>query len=267
VLWFSAVQKDNNSNQAQGSRPIGWRADARPSSLAIGFLTVLVMLGLVGCGPIDLGFLSSIESQSADVAAAEEANHPSVESPLELIGESGDAVRRLLGEPRGRLHTADGVVWLYPQWRVQLDAQQQVTAVERELAVPVATPAASSRSAAVPVGGGSTHQRALTVVSNGGREVDLGSLLAPGKITVVDFYADWCGPCRRLSPHLERLAREDPDVNVVKVDIVKWNTPVTRQYNIRSVPNLRVYDRSGRVVGSPTSDFRQVLRQVEQAKR
>jgi hypothetical protein len=50
------------------------------------------------------------------------------------------------------------------------------------------------------------------------------------------------------------------------VDIVKWNTPVTRQHNIRSVPNMRVYDRSGRTVGAPTSSFQQVVKDVQKAK-
>jgi len=66
---------------------------------------------------------------------------------------------------------------------------------------------------------------------------------------VVDFYADWCGPCRVMAPELEKIAREDEDVVLRKVDIVKWDTPVCRQHTIRSVPNVPVYDRRGRQVG------------------
>jgi thioredoxin 1 len=39
-------------------------------------------------------------------------------------------------------------------------------------------------------------------------------------VTVVDFYADWCGPCKQLSPSLEQMARTDPEIALRKIDIV-----------------------------------------------
>jgi thiol-disulfide isomerase/thioredoxin len=260
------MQRNSISGRRLWLCQVGIRIGKPATALAGGFLLVGMILGLTGCGQIDLSFLASLRDEPGGAPTLEEEQDRLVKTPLELIGESADAVQRLLGEPRGRLHTGNGVVWLYPEWRIQIDDERQVTAVEREIPVSAGATGGTARGTAGPaVNPG--QQRALTVVSNGGQEVNLASLLVPGKVTVVDFYADWCGPCRQLSPHLDRLAREDPDVNVVKVDIVKWNTPVTRQHNIRSVPNLRVYDRKGRAVGTPTSDFRQVLRAVEQAKR
>ena len=106
----------------------------------------------------------------------------------------------------------------------------------------------------------------VKVVSNGGRQVNLGSLVSRGKVTIVDFYADWCGPCRQVGPMLERLASSDPNVQLVKVDIIKWKTPVAMQYNISSIPNMRVYDRNGRLVGRPTSSYGDVVKYVKKAK-
>jgi thioredoxin 1 len=91
--------------------------------------------------------------------------------------------------------------------------------------------------------------------------------MIPGKITIVDFYADWCGPCRRISPQLEQLAKTDPDVVLLKINIVNWNTPVTRQFGIESVPNVRVFSRIGSQLGEATSDVSLVKQRVEQAKR
>jgi thioredoxin-like negative regulator of GroEL len=90
--------------------------------------------------------------------------------------------------------------------------------------------------------------------------------MLPGKVTVVDFYADWCGPCRQISPYLERMAAQDPDIVLVKVDIVDWQTPVTRQFGIRSIPNILVFDPRKAQVGNPTHDLRQVADYVKRAK-
>ena len=107
----------------------------------------------------------------------------------------------------------------------------------------------------------------LRMIRKNGARIELSELLAPNQITVVDFFADWCGPCRAISPHLAALASQDPDVVVCQVDMVKWDSPVARQYDLHSVPNLRVYDRSGRMIGQPTSNFRAVLDAVARAKQ
>ena len=106
----------------------------------------------------------------------------------------------------------------------------------------------------------------ITVISHGA-QVDINQHLALGNVTVIDFYADWCGPCRRLSPSLEQMARSDPEIALRKIDIVKWKTAVVQQFNIHSVPQVNVYDRSGRLVGTVVGvDFEKVKSYVAQAK-
>jgi len=107
---------------------------------------------------------------------------------------------------------------------------------------------------------------AIAVISHG-RQIDINQHLALGNVTVIDFYADWCGPCRELSPHLEQMARSDPEVALRKIDIVHWKTAVAQQFNIHSIPQVNVYDRSGRLVGTVLGvDVETVKRYVGQAK-
>jgi thioredoxin 1 len=62
---------------------------------------------------------------------------------------------------------------------------------------------------------------------------------------LVDFYATWCGPCKRLAPALEELAAENPKAAIVKVDI-DASPELAARYGVQSVPTLLVF-RNGRV--------------------
>ena len=58
---------------------------------------------------------------------------------------------------------------------------------------------------------------------------------------VVDFWAEWCGPCKVIGPHLEEIARElGPRAKIVKLNIDE-NPDVASQMGIRSIPTLMVF--------------------------
>jgi thioredoxin 1 len=97
--------------------------------------------------------------------------------------------------------------------------------------------------------------------------VDITKHLALGNVTVVDFYADWCGPCRQVSPSLEQMAKTDPQIVLRKIDIVDWHTPVVKQFSVHSIPQINVYNRGGHLVGTVVgADIEGVKRYVAQAK-
>ena len=100
-----------------------------------------------------------------------------------------------------------------------------------------------------------------------GAQVDINQHLALGNVTVLEFYADWCGPCRMLSPSLEQMVQTDPEVALRKIDIVRWETPVAQQFHVHSVPQVNVYNRGGVLVGTVRGlDFDSVERYVAPAK-
>ena len=65
------------------------------------------------------------------------------------------------------------------------------------------------------------------------------SLIKNG-VVLVDFYATWCGPCKMLSPELEKLAEKRNDVTVLKVDIDQFEE-IAAMYNVRVVPTLILF--------------------------
>jgi thiol-disulfide isomerase/thioredoxin len=88
----------------------------------------------------------------------------------------------------------------------------------------------------------------ISTISHG-EEVDLEQHLVVGKYVLFDFYADWCGPCRQLTPRLEDFAAANQDTFALrKVDIVNWGSQVAQQYRLSSIPHLKLYDPEGRLV-------------------
>ncbi|MCG8476062.1 MAG: thioredoxin [Cytophagales bacterium] len=73
------------------------------------------------------------------------------------------------------------------------------------------------------------------------------SLVNKGKIVLIDFYADWCGPCQTLTPIISQVAKEyTGKINVLKINIDK-NQPLANKLSIRSIPTMVLY-REGQQV-------------------
>ena len=51
-----------------------------------------------------------------------------------------------------------------------------------------------------------------------------------GKVTLFDFYADWCAPCRKIDAHVFTLMQKRDDIALRKINVVSWETPVAKRY-------------------------------------
>jgi thioredoxin 1 len=86
-----------------------------------------------------------------------------------------------------------------------------------------------------------------------------------GKITIVDFYADWCGPCRKIGPVLEKIAEGNSDIVLQKINIDK-NKDLAQEYNVTGIPHIIIYDKGADVVDTVIgADERRVRKAVADA--
>lgn len=70
-------------------------------------------------------------------------------------------------------------------------------------------------------------------------------------LVLVDFYADWCGPCKMLGPILEQVAEVLPNLKIVKVNVDE-NQQLAQKYGVMSIPTVYLFDggmNAGKFVG------------------
>ena len=84
----------------------------------------------------------------------------------------------------------------------------------------------------------------MVYVINSAKEFD--ELVESGKNVLVDFYADWCGPCRMQAPIVEAIAEENSDVVVAKLNVDDVDD-VAERFNIVSIPTLLIF-KGGKLV-------------------
>lgn len=87
----------------------------------------------------------------------------------------------------------------------------------------------------------------VRVISEDGAAVDIDEHRVPGKVTVFDFYAVWCGPCREVDRAMVAVLQEHDDVALRKLNVTDWGSAVAKRYlsQVPSLPYVIVYGRDG----------------------
>lgn len=91
-------------------------------------------------------------------------------------------------------------------------------------------------------------------------------LINEDKTTLVDFYADWCGPCKMIAPIIEELASEESAVNIAKLNVDDLNE-VAQEYRVSSIPTILIFKNGEvkeRIVGFRPKE--ELLKSLNDAK-
>jgi len=99
--------------------------------------------------------------------------------------------------------------------------------------------------------------------------VNLETMLVKSKTNIVDFYSDYCGPCRRISPLLKKLDDRRGDIAVIKIDInragykgIDWQSPIAKQFKLQRIPYFIVVSPWGKLMCEGKEAYDYVVQQL-----
>jgi thiol-disulfide isomerase/thioredoxin len=99
--------------------------------------------------------------------------------------------------------------------------------------------------------------------------VNLEKRIVKGKINIIDFYSEYCPPCKKIAPFLKKLDDRRGDIAVIKIDInrpgfagIDWQSPVAQQYKLKSIPYFIVISPWGKLMCEGKEAYNYVVQQL-----
>lgn len=108
-------------------------------------------------------------------------------------------------------------------------------------APPPAKPIAPAKPAAVE------PPPKVKIVNQPGVAVAMHNVLEPGLVTVLEFYADWCGACKIIEKKVMAAIGAHARIVLRKINIEDDTSPVAKQYAVGALPHVRIFDRKGKL--------------------
>jgi thiol-disulfide isomerase/thioredoxin len=100
--------------------------------------------------------------------------------------------------------------------------------------------------------------------------INLAKKAVKGRTTIIDFYSDYCPPCKRISPFLRKLDARREDIAVIKIDInrrgvegIDWDSPVAKQFRLKSIPHFIVITPWGKYMCEGKEAYNYVVQQLK----
>lgn len=96
-----------------------------------------------------------------------------------------------------------------------------------------------------------TEDADVVVLVKAGEDLpDLAAVAPKGKVTVFDFYADWCAACREIDLHVYKQLQTRQDLALRKLNVLDWETPLAKRYlgDVSGLPFVIVYGKDGKEV-------------------
>ena len=86
--------------------------------------------------------------------------------------------------------------------------------------------------------------------ATGGKSFVLKDVLVPGKVTVIDYWAEWCKPCKIITRMLSELAQQHSNLAVRKAELTDFDCALAKEHlqGVPKIPVVRIYDEKGRMV-------------------
>lgn len=87
----------------------------------------------------------------------------------------------------------------------------------------------------------------VKIVNQPGVVVSMDEVLVPGSVTVIEFYADWCGACKIIEKKLLTHIDDEPRIVLRKINIDDDQSAVAKKYDVGALPHVRIFDGKGKL--------------------